>query len=132
VVGEDDALLGLPHHGAVNRGLIWIIGRKSVLGMGAVTLVCLGDSERAESWAKRALLLDPESYSVIYNAACTYAVIGKPELAQNCLEYVFKHMPRARGWILKNARHDAQLASLRGRRDFQDLMQRLEAHAAVL
>jgi adenylate cyclase len=102
-----------------------------VLGMGAVALVCLGDNERAESWAKRALLLDPESYSVIYNAACTYAVIGKPDLAQECLEHAFKHMPRARGWILKNARHDAQLDSLRDRPDFQDLMQRLAAHAAL-
>ena len=76
------------------------------------------------------MLLDPESYSVIYNAACTYAVIGKPDVAQKCLDHAYAHMPRARGWLLANANHDAQLNSMRDRPDFQDLMQRLEAHAA--
>jgi len=101
-----------------------------VLAMGATTLICLGDHARAEAWAKRAILLDPESYSVHYNAACTYAVIGKPDAAQKCLEYVFSQMPRARGWLLANARHDTQLDSLRERPEFQKLMERLEAHAA--
>jgi adenylate cyclase len=102
-----------------------------VLGMGAVALVCLGENERADGWVRRAMLLDPESYSVVYNAACTYAVIGKPSVAQTCLEYAFSQMPRARGWLLANAKHDAQLDSLRGRPDFQDLMQRLNADVAA-
>src|SRR6185312_11174816 len=102
-----------------------------VLGMGAVALVCLGENERADGWARRAMLLDPESYSVVYNAACTYAVIGKPGAAQKCLEYAFSQMPKARGWLLANAKHDTQLDSLRDRPDFQDFMQRLNAHVAA-
>jgi adenylate cyclase len=102
-----------------------------VLAMGATTLICLGDNVRAEKWAKRAILLDPESYSVRYNAACTYAVIGKPDAAQECLEFVFSHMPRARRWLSGIATHDAQLNSLRGRPEFQRLMHRLEAHVTA-
>jgi adenylate cyclase len=101
-----------------------------VLGIGAVALVCLGENERADSWVRRAMLLDPESYSVYYNAACTYAVIGKPAIAQKCLEYAFSQMPRARGWLLASAKHDAQLDSMRDQPDFQDFMQRLKAHVA--
>jgi adenylate cyclase len=102
-----------------------------VLAMGATALVCLGENDRAETWVRRAMLLDPESYSVYYNAACTFAVIGNPNVAQKCLEYAFSRMPKARGWLLANAKHDAQLNALRDRPDFQDLMQRLEAHAAA-
>jgi adenylate cyclase len=100
-----------------------------VLGVGATSLVYLSDYARAEKWIRRAVLLDPESYTVRYNAACTYAVIGKPELAQECLEFAFTQSPRARAWLLGIAKHDTQLDSLRGRAAFQDLMRRLEAEA---
>src|SRR5262245_45870668 len=101
-----------------------------VLAIGATVLICLGENDCADAWARRAMLVDPESYSVYYNAACTYAVIGKPDAARMCLEYVFSQMPRARGWLLANARHDAQLDSMRDRPEFQELMDRLEAHVA--
>ncbi len=98
-----------------------------VLGMGAATLASLGELAQAESWARRAILLDPESYTVRYNAACTYALAGKPESAQECLEFAFSHAPRARAWLLGIAKHDTQLDPLRGRPDFQGLLRRLEA-----
>ena len=44
---------------------------------GAATLVSLGENQRAEEWAGRALAISPEDYLVHYNAACTYAVTGK-------------------------------------------------------
>ena len=47
-----------------------------VLGIGAATLAYLGDFARAEAWAERAMLVDPESYTVRYNAACTYAYMA--------------------------------------------------------
>jgi Predicted integral membrane protein len=102
-----------------------------VLGMGAATLVYLGECARAEKWANRAVLLDPESYAVRYNAACTYAVIGKLDLALEALEFAFSHAPRSRGWLLAIAKHDTQLDPLRQRSDFQDLIKRLEENAAA-
>jgi adenylate cyclase len=97
-----------------------------VLGIGATVLIYLGDNARAEKWVRRAVLLDPESYTVRYNAACTYAVIGKLDLAQECIEFAFSHAPRARGWLLGIAKYDKQLDPLRALPDFQNLMKRLE------
>jgi adenylate cyclase len=102
-----------------------------VLGMGAATMVYLGENARAEKWVNRAVLLDPESYSVRYNAACTYAVLGKLDQAQESLEFAFSHAPRIRGWLLGIAKHDTQLDPLRQRSDFQDLIKRLEGNAAA-
>jgi adenylate cyclase len=102
-----------------------------VLATGAAALVYLGENARAEKWAQRAVLLDPESDTVRYNAACTNAVIGKLDLAQECLEFAFSQAPRARSWLLAIAKHDRQLDSLRGRPDFQNLMKRLEADVAA-
>lgn len=96
-----------------------------VLALGAATLVYLGDYVRAESWVRQALLLDPESYTVRYNAACSFAVAGKLDIAQRYLESAFTRTPRARGWLLGIAEHDRQLDPLRERPDFQDLMKRL-------
>jgi len=102
-----------------------------VLGIGAATLAYLGDFARAEAWAERAMLVDPESYTVRYNAACTYAVAGRLDLAQACLEFAFSHAPRARAWLLGIAKHDTQLNPLRGRAEFESLLKRLEAHTAT-
>jgi len=102
-----------------------------VLAMGAATLVYLGDNVRAEEWARRGLELDPESYTVRYNVACAYALAGKPDVAQECLELAFLQTPRARRWLYGIAQNDTQLDPLRGRPDFQDLMKRLEAEVAA-
>src|SRR5262249_49515997 len=75
---------------------------------GAATLVSLGDNQRAEEWAKRALALNPEDYIVQYNSACTYAVIGKFSEALEHLEHVFVHHPRVQSWLLGIVRHDSQ------------------------
>jgi len=102
-----------------------------VLAMGAATLVYLDDNARAEEWARRALELDPESYTVRYNVACAYAVAGKPDIAQECLELAFLQTPRARRWLYGIAQNDTQMDPLRGRADFQDLMKRLAAEVAA-
>jgi hypothetical protein len=75
--------------------------------------------------------VDPESYTVRYNAACAYAAAGKLDLAQECLEFAFCHAPRARAWLLGIAKHDTQMNPLRGRADFQSLLERLEAHMGM-
>jgi adenylate cyclase len=102
-------------------------GAADIIAIGAATMVYLGENARAEEWANRAVSLASESYVVRYNAACTYAVIGKPEAALECLEHIFSHMPRVRGWLLGIMNHDTQFESLRGRSDFQTFVRRLEA-----
>jgi adenylate cyclase len=42
----------------------------AALAGGASALFMLGDAERGKDWVQRAVLLDPENMSVLYNAAC--------------------------------------------------------------
>jgi adenylate cyclase len=93
---------------------------------GAATLVSLGECQRAEEWAGRALAISPEDYLVHYNAACTYAVTGKFDAALERLEHVFSRTPRVRSWLLGIVKHDVQLDSLRDRPEFQNFVTRLE------
>lgn len=102
-----------------------------MISLGAGTLVYIGENARAEEMADRAIALDSENYIVRYNAGCTYAVVGKPDVALECLEHVYSNMPRARRWLLGIASHDTQLNSLRSRSDFQDLMKRLKDDVAT-
>jgi adenylate cyclase len=97
---------------------------------GAATLVYLGENARAEEWARRALSLEPDTLVVRYNVGCTYAVIGKPDVALEHVEYIFSHVPRARPWLLGIMSHDSQWASLRDRPDFCEFMKRLEVAVA--
>ncbi len=54
--------------------------------LGAAKLARLGESERAREWLERALFLDPNDTTAIYNAACTYALLGDIERAIDGLE----------------------------------------------
>jgi adenylate cyclase len=98
---------------------------------GAATLVSLGENRRAEAWARQALAISPEDYLVHYNAACTYAVIGKFDAALERLEHVFSRTPRVRFWLLGIVRHDVQLDSLRDRPEFRNFMARLETDVSA-
>ena len=42
----------------------------TALAMGSVVLAIVGEPERAEDWARRALLLDPDNLGTRYNMAC--------------------------------------------------------------
>ena len=101
-----------------------------ILAQGAATLVYLGENTKAEEWAERAIMLAPDAYGIRYNVACVNAVLGKPDAALQNLEYIYSHVPRARGWLLGEMRHDTQFALLRSRPDFQALVRRLEAATA--
>ena len=98
-----------------------------VLGVGAATLVYLGQNARAVEWTRRAVSLEPENHTVRYNSACTYAVIGDAAAALEHLEYIVAQVPRARAWLLKIIKNDPQLNPLRERNDFKEFMARLEA-----
>jgi adenylate cyclase len=107
-------------------------GAADTIAAAAATMVFLGENEyeRAEEWVNRALSLEPENHSVRYNAAGTFAVIGKLDAALECLEYIHSGSPRARGWLLGILSHDTQFESLRGRPDFEAFVRRLKADVA--
>jgi len=57
----------------------------------------------------RALAIDPEETSILYNVACVYALLGQTEDALNCLGKVMEHGTFYKNWAAK----DSDLDSLR-------------------
>ena len=121
---------------AARRGLIRvesILGQRpgsaEILAMGAACAVIVNDYARAEEWAQRAVQLEPDNHTARYNVVCAYAVMGRADIAMGHLEFIYSSVPRWRQILLNIIRFDTQLNSLRGRTDFQELQERLEAAA---
>ncbi|MFQ5926838.1 MAG: protein kinase [Terriglobia bacterium] len=88
---------------------------------GASALCQLGERERGLEWASRALAMDPEETSILYNVACVYALQGQSEQAIDCLEKAIKHGFGFKEWI----ENDSDLNSLRTHPRFQALLKGL-------
>jgi serine/threonine protein kinase len=87
---------------------------------GAQSLCELGERSRSLEWTERALALEPEDSSVLYNVACAYALLGESEKAVTCLEDAVRHGYSHKEWI----ENDSDLASIRDNPRFQALLQR--------
>jgi len=77
------------------------------------------DSTRSLELAERSLAIDPEDPMLLYNIACTYAVLGKHDDAMVCLERAVDKGFGHREWI----DHDPDLKSLRDNPRFQSISQ---------
>lgn len=86
--------------------------------MRSVALCRLGQVEEGLSWADRALAMDAEDAGVRYNAACLFAVAGKPDRALECLEEAMAVGFGNVRWLER----DPDLDSLRGDPRFTSLM----------
>jgi adenylate cyclase len=104
-------------------------GTAEILAMGAACAVIVEEYSRAEEWAQRAVQLEPDNHNARYNVVCAYAVMGKAAIAMEHLEHIYSSVPRWRQTLLSIMRIDTQLNLLRGRTDFQELQERLEAAA---
>lgn len=91
--------------------------------MGSGALVGVDERNRALEWADRALAMDPEEPAVIYNVACTYALLGQTKRAIDCLEKALRQGFGHKEWM----EHDPDLESLRDHARFRELMWELEA-----
>jgi adenylate cyclase len=78
----------------------------------------LGDRVRSLDWAQRALKIDPEEPSILYNVGCVYALLGQTDEALGCVERSLKHNPWFKGWAAK----DSDLDTLRIHPRFQALL----------
>ncbi|MFL5478241.1 MAG: protein kinase domain-containing protein [Gemmatimonadaceae bacterium] len=59
--------------------------------LGATTLAKIGNEPRAVEFAMRSLAIDPEDPMMLYNVACLYSLIGKPQDALAHLEKAVSH-----------------------------------------
>ena len=90
------------------------------LYLGANSLCQLGERARSLEWSRRAQAIDPEDCGILYNIACTYALLGSSDEALDCLEKAMMHA----FWYKRWAQQDPDLDSLRSLPRFQALMER--------
>jgi TolB-like protein/Flp pilus assembly protein TadD len=103
---------------AAERALAINSGESRALSLGAGTLQALGESARAEEWARRAVQSDPTNPLMLYNIGCFYADAGKPGLALDHLERSIELGMRNRDWLMT----DPDLNSIRDDPRFQALL----------
>ena len=84
-------------------------GDVRALYLGASALNIVGRSSEAKEWGERALALEPDEPSVLYNVACMYALEGEHDRALDLLERAVLPGMANRIWV----EHDSTLDSLR-------------------
>jgi serine/threonine protein kinase/Flp pilus assembly protein TadD len=88
------------------------------LYLGAGILARIGEHAKSYQWATRALAIDPEETSILYNVACVYALLGRTEDSLRCLAKVMEHGTFFKNWAAK----DSDLDSLRSDPRFHALL----------
>ncbi|MGN7736361.1 tetratricopeptide repeat protein [Hyphomicrobiales bacterium] len=99
----------------------------NLLCYGGCLLADLGETERGTSWADRAAALAGDDLRVLYNLACCYAKLSRPEEAIDCLERQASgsqtYVALVTGWM----KNDSDLDPLRDHPRYLALADRLEA-----
>jgi TolB-like protein/Flp pilus assembly protein TadD len=96
------------------------------LNLGLGGLAALGEKDKVLQFAERSLAIDGENPDTLYNVACGYALIGKPERALDCLERASVRGMAIAEW----AENDSDLESLHALPRFRGLIERLRAGEA--
>jgi TolB-like protein/Flp pilus assembly protein TadD len=103
---------------AAERAISINPGDARALYLGAINLERIGESERAQEWAGRALRLDPQHPVMLYNLACFHSVAGRVDIAidhiERALDLGFLH----KEWYLT----DSDLANVRDLPRFRQLI----------
>jgi adenylate cyclase len=95
--------------------------------MKAGAFLGLGEHAQALEWSDRALSMDPEEPSVLYNVACNYALLDETEKALDCIEKAFHKGFGHKEWM----EHDPDFLSIRNHPRFKALMRGLAAARAA-
>jgi len=88
------------------------------LALGAAAMQATGNSEKAELWAERAVAIDADNESTLYNIACTYSLAGKLDRAMDLIERCI----HSTSWI----KRDSDLDPLRELPRFKAFVKSLE------
>jgi TolB-like protein/Flp pilus assembly protein TadD len=95
--------------------------------MKAGAFLGLGEHAQALEWSDRALSMDPEEPSVLYNVSCNYALLDEPDKALDCIEKAFHKGFGHKEWM----EHDPDFLSIRNHPRFKALMRGLAAARAA-
>jgi adenylate cyclase len=99
------------------------------LGHGAVALAALGDAERAKDWIKRALLMDPDNFTMRWNLTCALSrFLGDKDAA---IDLLATFLDRAPAPFVEYLRLDTDFDPLRDDPRFEQLAARAEERVAA-
>lgn len=73
-----------------------------ILYLGGAVSIRLGKNKQGLKWAELALEADPVEPMTLYGIACSFALIGHPDRAFECLEKAAKYGRLPREWIEKD------------------------------
>jgi len=93
-------------------------------------LICLGETERAREWARRAVLIDPDNLGMRYNLACDFVVsVHDHDMALEMLRPVCRNAGHEQiAWIGA----DPDMDPLRGDPRFKELVAEAETRLAAV
>jgi len=90
--------------------------------LGAFAILKSEDKKTAVEWMERAVSLDPEETSLLYNAACFYSRLGNVEKALDYFERTIDSGYASKEWI----DNDSDLDPIRNHPRFQEIMKKLK------
>ncbi|NIM90548.1 MAG: tetratricopeptide repeat protein [Candidatus Aminicenantes bacterium] len=91
------------------------------LVLGSFALLKSDDEGTAVEWMERAVALDPEEISILYNAACLYSLMGRVEEALDYFEKAIDSGYSSKEWI----ENDSDLDGIRNHPRFKEIMKKL-------
>jgi TolB-like protein/Tfp pilus assembly protein PilF len=98
------------------------------LGYVVWSLCTLGETDRAKDLAKRAMLLDPDNLTMLYNFGCAFTELGERDVALELLGPVFQ---RDAAETINWAKVDPDLDPLREDPRFRAMMAQADARLAA-
>lgn len=97
------------------------------LGFGVMSLARLGDTERAKTWIRRGLMLDPDNLRLKWNIACALVKLNEPEWALDLFEPIIRVSPAE---VVRYFKIDGSIDSLRQHPRYVALVAEAEARLA--
>jgi serine/threonine protein kinase/Flp pilus assembly protein TadD len=87
--------------------------------LGSGVLIALNEVDRGIKFLETSVAIDPDDPQLLYNVACTYAVLGQPEKALSTLEHAIDKGYGHKDWLM----HDPDFESIRETPRFQAILE---------